>query len=297
MPKAMTAMITPMKDNGEVDYKGLEKQFEYQLMWGIKGLVALGTTGETPTLTSAEQKKIIKLFAKEFKYYSGTTLVVGTGTNDTKTTIEKTKLARDLGADAALVVTPYYNKPNKSGLIKHFYSAADIMPVIVYDIKGRTGRQIEPDEFDEIFRHPNIIGVKAASGDLEQIETLIPIAMLAEVAAGRKIHIWSGDDSMTLPVRDEGGHGVISVVSNLMPEQVALLATSNDQKILDKLSEKMAPVIKAAFTECNPVAIKHMMHHAKLINSNTVRLPLGQLSPENKKFVENITDRYLQKTR
>ena len=211
--------------------------------------------------------------------------------------IRQTEQAAAYGANAALVVTPYYIKPNRSGLIEYFYKLADIMPTIIYDIKGRTGRQIEIDEFQELAQHENIIGVKAASGDIDQIKTLIKEVAMPLRQKGRNFNVWSGDDKLTAPVINAGGNGVISVVSNLLPDLIHYMATTMDSDRAGALAKESEPLITAAFTENNPVAIKHMMYYANLIDSNEVRLPLGQMSPENKAAVEAVVRQYFQKTR
>ncbi|MDR1826340.1 MAG: 4-hydroxy-tetrahydrodipicolinate synthase [Rickettsiales bacterium] len=283
----MTAMITPMLSGGEIDLDGFGELLDFQAENNVGGVVVLGTTGESPTLNESEQKEIISLSVERFKGK----VIIGTGTMCTETTLKKTQMARDMGADAALIVTPPYNKPNKSGLCEHFRLAADIMPIIIYDIKGRTGRQIQIDEFAEICRHPNVLGVKAASGDIKQIEELIEKVAKPIRATRRVFRVWSGDDGMTVPIRKLGGDGVISVASNLCPGLV------NDIAMLDiPAAEEKAiwaeQLMSAAFIECNPVPIKHMMHAVGLIKSGAVRLPLGPLQPENAIVVEEVAKKY-----
>ncbi|MDR3208781.1 MAG: 4-hydroxy-tetrahydrodipicolinate synthase [Rickettsiales bacterium] len=296
---ALTAMITPMKDDGRVDYKTFEKLLERQYLHGIRGIVVLGTTAETPTLDEKEQKKLVKIAIKRFGCFEDTYVVVGTGTNCTKKTVENTKkFARDMGADAALVVTPYYNKPNENGLIMHFAEVSKVMPIIVYDIKGRTARQITIDEFKELAKMENVIGFKAASGDIGQITELInKVAKMSYSVRDKRFYVWSGDDNLTVPVRKAGGDGVISVISNLVPELVKQITVGDDWAALEKLAKENEPVAKAAFVETNPVPIKHMMWSTGLIESNAVRLPLGQMSDENKKLTESVAKKYFKKTR
>ena len=293
-PRTITAMITPMFDNGKIDYAGFEQLLRFQYSNDITGFVVLGTTGEAPNVSNAERRHLIKLTVKTLKSFkSEATVIAGTGSANMMHAIEHTKMAADMGADAALVVTPYYIKPNKDGLIKYFNTLADIMPTIVYDIKGRTGRQIEIDEFKEIARHKNIIGIKAASGDIEQIKTVIK-EVAEPIRRKREFHVWSGDDSLTVPVRKAGGYGVISVVSNLVPDKIRFIGTSANFASTEKIAMELQELIKAAFIENNPVAIKHMMWAAGLIKSNRVRLPLGQLQDENKKLVESVVAKYFK---
>ena len=286
----ITAMVTPLLGDGSVDFDGFEKMLDFQIENKVRGIVVLGTTGESPTLNESEQKKLIELSINKFGK-SGGKVIVGTGTSSTETTLKKTIMARDAGADAALIVTPPYNKPNKSGLIEHFRLAAEIMPIIIYDIKGRTGRQIEIDEFIEIAKHPNVVGVKAASGDLKQIEELIEKVAKPIRANGRKFYVWSGDDGVTAAVRRLGGDGVISVVSNLCPALVNVIA-GGDIQVAETAAAESEALMKTAFIECNPVPIKHMMYAVGLIKSNAVRLPLGQLQPANKTAAEDVARRY-----
>jgi 4-hydroxy-tetrahydrodipicolinate synthase len=166
------------------------------------------------------------------------------------------------------------------------------MPMIVYDIKGRTGRQIEIDEFQKIASHPNVVGIKAASGDINQIRTVIKEVAMPLRANGRNFKVWSGDDSMTVPVRESCGNGVISVVSNLEPHLIGQIAETSDMERAKALSDESQDLVSAAFTENNPVAIKHMMWSVGLIESAEVRPPLGPLKPENQLLVELAVRKY-----
>lgn len=287
--RTITAIITPMKENGEIDWNGFKKTLDYQLDGEVHDIVVLGTTGESPTIEPAERRKLIRMAIRNFKIYRESKVIVGTGTNNTKKSIELTKQARDLGADAALVVTPYYNKPNTSGLIEHYKVISDIMPTIVYDIKGRTGRQITLEEFQKICANPNVIGIKAASGDMEQITDVIK-NVAQPIKHRREFYLWSGDDKLTLPVMRAGGHGVISVISNLTPETVnAMVNAESDgsKTVADDIAKSMEELIKAAFIENNPVGIKRMMHLEGIIESDAVRLPLGKISDKNDEFIRN----------
>ncbi|MDR2269233.1 MAG: 4-hydroxy-tetrahydrodipicolinate synthase [Rickettsiales bacterium] len=293
---AITAMITPMFDGGNIDYKGFINQLYYQLKNDIRGVVVLGTTGEAPQIEKNERKKLIKLAVKKFKSPDKRFVFVGTTSENYKETIENTIQARELNADAALVsVTPYI-KPPTSGLVNYFLKVADIMPTIVYDIPSRTGRAIQLDEFQKIAEHPNIVGVKAASGDIDQIASLIQNVAMPLRRDGRDFYVWSGDDAMTVRVCEAGGNGVISVVSNLLPSSVQSMARG-DTKWANAVADKLAPAMKAAFTENNPVAIKYMMWYAGMIGSNEVRPTLGQLLPESKAFVESVVKKYFKNVR
>jgi 4-hydroxy-tetrahydrodipicolinate synthase len=279
---AFTALITPMKENGDVDYDGFRRLVAFQLEEGIDGLVPLGTTGETPTLDDDEEEKLIRIVCDEVK--GRVPVIIGTGSNSTKHMAGYTKRAKDLGADAALVVTPYYNKPNDEGLIRHFEAAASVgIPVIIYNIASRTGRNISAPLIERLSRIPGIIGVKEASGDLNQMGDIIRNVKLPAQAAGRDFTVLSGDDGLTLPLIALGGDGCISVISNLVPAKVAALAQAclaGDFETGRRLHYELLPLIKAMFIETNPIPIKAALGFAGL-PAGPVRLPLGPLSAAN----------------
>ena len=219
---AFTALITPMKENGDVDYDAFRKLIRFQLEQGIDGLVPLGTTGETPTLLDDEQEKLARIAMDEIK--GKVPVILGAGSNDTKHMVHLAKRAKDMGADAALVVTPYYNKPNDDGLIKHFEAAAAVgIPIVVYNIAGRTGRNIPTPLMEKIARIPGIAGVKEASGDIGQMGEVLDTIAFPRKTGGNPFMVLSGDDAFTLPLMALGGDGVISVISNLVPGRVKAL--------------------------------------------------------------------------
>ena len=274
-----TAMITPLK-NDELDEEGLVDNIQRQIQAGITGLVFLGTTGEAATLTDEEQLRVIQIGVRETK---GKALVlIGTGSNSTKHAIEKTKRAKDLGADIALVVTPYYNKPTQEGIYRHYEAIAKNvdLPVLVYNIQGRTGVNIETSTLLRIADLPHIVGVKEASGNLGQagdvIHTIVKRYPLFSVL--------SGDDAATLPMMALGASGVVSVVSNLIPEKiVALVNAALDGNFYEarKIHEDNLPLFKNAFIEVNPSPIKEAMNFCKMA-AGSCRLPLCELKPENR---------------
>jgi 4-hydroxy-tetrahydrodipicolinate synthase len=279
---AFTALITPMNESGGVDYDAWKDLINFQIDQGIDGLVPLGTTGETPTLDEDEEEKLIKIAIKEAA--GRVPVIIGAGSNSTKHMVLYVKRARDLGADAALVVTPYYNKPNDSGLLRHFEAAAAAaLPIVIYNIAGRTGRNIPPALMEEISRIPGIAGIKEASGDINQMGDMIASVALPRRAEGRPFYVLAGDDSCTLPLSSLGGDGVISVISNLVPAKVAALARaalSGDMAEARKLHYELLPLAKAAFIETNPVPIKQAMTWAGL-PGGPARLPLGPLESKN----------------
>jgi 4-hydroxy-tetrahydrodipicolinate synthase len=279
---AFTALITPMKNNGDVDYDGFKRLLALQLEAGIDGLVPLGTTGETPTLDEDEEERLIRIAVEEAG--AQVPLIIGAGSNDTRHMLNYVTRAKDLGADAALVVTPYYNKPNDSGLLAHFEAAARAgIPIVVYNIASRTGRNIPASLMEQIARIPGIAGVKEASGDLGQMGDILSRVAAPRRASGTPFAVLSGDDSLTLPLMALGGDGVVSVVSNLVPRQVKALTRAclaGDLAEARRLHFELLPLFKAAFVETNPVPIKQAMTWAGL-PGGPCRLPLGALAPAN----------------
>jgi len=274
-----TALITPMKNSGEVDYEGFRRIIEFQIGEGIDGIVPLGTTGENPTLDENEEEQLIKIAVEAAK--GKIPVIVGAGSNDTKHMVSYTERAKRLGADAALVVTPYYNKPNDDGLFRHFEAAAAVgIPVIVYNIASRTGRNIPTPLMEKISRIPGIIGVKESSGDINQMGDVIREIVGPRKAEGKTFHVLSGDDGLTLPLMALGGDGVISVISNVVPAKVKALVSAclaGDFDKARKIHFELLPFIKAAFIETNPIPIKQAVAWLGLPGGPT-RLPLGRLS-------------------
>jgi 4-hydroxy-tetrahydrodipicolinate synthase len=271
-----------MKDSGEVDYAGWERLLDFQAEGGIDGLLPLGTTGETPTLEEDEEEKLIRIAVKKLK--GRLPLIIGTGSNDTKHMTLYTKRARDLGADAALVVTPYYNKPNDSGLIRHFQAAGELgIPILIYNIAGRTGRNIPPALMEKLAEIPNIAGVKEASGDINQMGDLIGNIKIPRAREGKDFFVLSGDDGLTLPLMSLGGDGVISVIANLVPGKVKALCDAGLGGRFEearRLHYELLPLVKAAFIETNPVPVKAAMGWAGL-PAGPARLPLGALEKKH----------------
>ena len=290
---AFTALVTPMKENGDVDYDGFKKLINFQLEQGIDGLVPLGTTGETPTLDEEEEEKLIRIVVDEVK--GAVPVIAGTGSNDTKHMAAYTKRAKDMGADAALVVTPYYNKPNDDGLYRHFETAASVgIPIVVYNIASRTGRNIPTPLMEKIASISGIAGVKEASGDLGQMGDVLQNIALPRKGGANPFAVLSGDDGFTLPLLSLGGDGVISVISNLVPARVKALTKAclaGDFKEGRKIHFELLPLMKAAFIETNPIPIKAAMSWAGL-PAGPARLPLGKLDSKNeaalKKAVEKL---------
>ncbi len=290
---AMTALITPMNADGSVDYEGFRQNVKFQLKQGINGLVPLGTTAETPTLDEtpgAEEDKIISIVMEEVRSFEKAEgkkipIILGAGSNNTKDAVKYCERAKRVGADAALVVTPYYNKPSKEGIFRHFEAVSKVgVPIVVYNIQGRTGINIPTDVLVRIAELPNIVGVKEASGSITQ-----QMDVIAQIKSKKPdFAVLSGDDSLTLPLIAAGGDGLISVLSNLAPAIVTEMVT----KALDgnfeearKIHYRLLPMFKAETVDGNPTSIKYAMNCKKL-PAGAVRLPLVEVNPEAKKVIE-----------
>ncbi len=280
-----TALVTPFKE-GEIDYEGLAQNIRFQLDHGVQGILAMGTTGETPTLSAEEYREVIRIAVREAG--GKARVMAGTGTNSTQKTIENTVAARELGVDTALIVTPYYNKPTQKGIIAHFeavLSAVDL-PVVVYNIPGRTGTNIETDTLVRLSEMPGIAGVKEASGRMDQIGDVIDRIQNRR----ENFAVLSGDDALTLPILALGGRGLISVVSNLVPDRVVSLvdhALEGDFEAARKIHFELLPLFKAAFIESNPLPIKAAMTLCGM-PAGECRLPLSAIDPESREKIRSV---------
>ena len=297
---AFTALITPMFEDGEIDYEGWRKLIQFQLEQGISGLVPLGTTGETPTLDETpEEDKLIEIVISEVKAYKeklaaegkarDIPVILGCGSNDTSDAVKYVERAKKMGADYALVVSPYYNKPSDEGIFRHFEAVSKIgIPIIVYNIAGRTGKNISTDLLCRIAELPNIAGVKEASGDMNQM-----IDVIARVARKKPdFCVLSGDDALTLPLIAAGGDGVISVVSNLAPAIVTELCETCLKGDFEKAREihyRLMPFFKAAFVDGNPTSIKYAMK-LKGLPSGGMRLPLVEVHDKAKEIIKKALE-------
>jgi len=284
---AFTALVTPMTESGAVDYDGFRRLIQFQITEGIDGIVPLGTTGECPTLDEDEEEKLLEIAVKETG--GKIPVIAGAGSNDTKHMVSYVQRAKRYGADAALVVTPYYNKPNDDGLIRHFEAAAKAgIPIIVYNIASRTGRNIPTPLMKEIAKIPGIAGVKESSGDINQIGDVIREIAIPKKAEGGKFSVLSGDDAFILPLAALGGDGVISTISNLLPKKVAALtkaALDGRHEEARALHYELIPFMKAAFIETNPVPIKQALSWAGL-PAGPARLPMGKLAPASEAILK-----------
>ena len=273
---AFTALVTPFTSDGAVDEASFRRIVRWQILAGIDGLVPCGTTGEAPTLTTEERERLIAITvetAAERPSRERVTVIAGTGTNDTAATIRATRRAAELGADAALVVAPYYNRPDARMLLAHFTAIADAgdLPIVVYNVPSRTGSNVDADTFLRLAEHPRVVAIKEASGNLEQI---------ARICRDRPadVAVLAGDDAWTLPVLAMGGHGVISVASNEIPGDIAALcaaAAAGDWEGARRVHDRWLPVFFANFRGGpNPVPVKAALALMGLLETDMVRAPL-----------------------
>ena len=270
-----TAMITPMTENG-VDYAAMERLIERQIEAGIDALIVCATTGEAPTLSDEEHIELIR-FSVE-KAAGRAPIIAGTGSNYTDHAIEMSKKARDVGADALLCVTPYYNKCTQRGLVESYTAIADAtdLPLIVYNVPGRTGVNIKPETYEKLAEHPNIVGIKEANGDISSV-----VDTMRRVSG--RLSMYSGNDDQIVPIMSMGGVGCISVLSNVVPAETREIATrffAGDVKGAAELQMKYKPLIDALFCEVNPIPAKAAMHLMGLA-SDYARLPLTKMEPLN----------------
>lgn len=288
---AITAMVTPMNSDGSVDYEGFRQNVIFQLEQGIDGIAPLGTTGETPCLNEDEEEKIIKIAVEEADKHNKKTgkkvpVMIGAGSNNTIDAVRYCERAKKLGADVALVVAPYYNKPSSEGIFRHYEQISKVgIPILVYNIAGRTGINIATSTLERIANLPNICGVKEASGDINQMMQVISTIK----SKNPDFSVLSGDDGLTLPLVSVGGDGVVSVVSNLTPSLVAQMtnaALDGDFEKARDLHYRLLPFFKAAFVDGNPSSIKYAMNFKKMA-AGPCRLPLVEVSDSAKKVIED----------
>ena len=279
---SMTALITPFRQ-GELDVAALQKLVEFQIEQGTQVLVPCGTTGESATLSVGEHHQVIQLVVQAAR--GRVPVMAGTGSNNTREAIALTQAAKEMGADCSLLIAPYYNKPTQEGILQHYLAIAQAtrFPFVLYNIQSRTGINVLPDTIARLaVLCPELIGVKEASGNLEQISQLH--SLLPE-----RVSILSGDDALTLPIMAVGGRGVISVVGNIFPRAVADLTTRClDQKFIAarQIHELLLPVVQALFTETNPIPVKAIMAERGWC-SDEVRLPLVMATADAREKLRN----------
>lgn len=284
---SIVAIITPFK-NGKVDEQKLKDLVSFHVQSGTHGILPCGTTGESPTLSPQEHERVIEICIQASQ--KKVPILAGTGSNSTAEAIALTQHALKAGADASLQVTPYYNKPTQEGLYLHFKAIADSVdiPIILYNIAGRTARNIEPETIARLSKDcKNIVGVKEASGSLEQVSMIRHLC-------GETFLIFSGDDTLTLPIMAAGGVGVISVVANIVPQDVVNLVQAIQDMDFKKariLHYKLLPLVKAMFIETNPIPIKAAMGLLSMC-SPELRLPLSPMSEKNLKKLSQALHNY-----
>jgi 4-hydroxy-tetrahydrodipicolinate synthase len=284
---SIVAIVTPFK-NGKVDEKKFKELIDFQIKNGSSGIVPCGTTGESATLSFAEHERAIEITIKQVR--KRIPVIAGTGSNSTEEAIMLTKQAASAGADASLQVSPYYNRPTQKGLYEHFKAIANSVniPIILYNIASRTGVNIEPETIAKLVNDcKNIVGVKEASGNLEQMSRIKQLC-------GPNFDLISGDDALTLPVLGIGGRGIISVVSNIVPKDVASMVSEFEKGNLKKAQSihyKLLPLIKAMFIETNPIPVKTAMGLLGMCDPD-LRLPLCSMAPENLEKLKKALKEY-----
>ena len=274
---AGVAIVTPMKPDGSVNYEKLRNLIDYQIENGTQAIIACGTTGESPTLTHEEHVEVIKTAVKHTA--GRVPVIAGTGSNDTRYALELSKEAESLGADALLMVTPYYNKTSQTGLIKHYTYVADNvnLPIILYNVPGRTGTDIKPQTYAVLAEHKNIVAIKEANANINAITETMSVC-------GDKIDLYSGCDEHILPVLAMGGMGVISVLSNIIPKQTNDICKYYFDGKTEKsraLQLKYYSLIKALFSDVNPIPVKEAMNMMGF-DIGKCRLPLCDMSEDAK---------------
>lgn len=290
-----TAIVTPFKKNLDIDYNGLRENIRFQIDNGIDGIVPCGTTGEAATLSMEEHEKVIDTVVDEAN--GKIKVIAGTGSNNTAEAIELTRHAKDSGADACLLITPYYNKPTQEGIYQHYKKIAETVdiPLILYNIKSRTGINIEPDTTIRLSKIKGVIGIKEASGDLNQVSAIIS-KLKTESNKNFNFILISGDDALTLPIIALGGRGVISVVSNIIPKDVKALTdyclSGNFEKARE-IHYKLLNLTKTMFIETNPAPVKYAMNVLKEnnkigMNAGNLRLPLVEVSDASKGKIKDV---------
>ncbi len=284
---AFVAIVTPFQ-NGRIDEPALRDLIEFQIENGTHGIVPCGTTGESATLSHEEHERVVEITVDQVK--KRVPVIAGTGSNNTTEAIRLTKHAKECGADAALMIAPYYNKPTQEGLYQHFKQVAETvdLPIIVYNIPGRTAVNMEPETIARLAKIPNIVGVKEATGSMKQITDIVRLC-------GDGFSVLSGEDYITFPLMCVGGKGVISVVSNIAPRDMADLCTHFlEGRFQDAyaLYYKLLPLCHAMFVETNPAPVKAALKMMGKIGSDEVRLPLVGLSEASKAKVAQALKDY-----
>ncbi len=285
----LPAIITPFKRNPsmDLDLEGLRSNISSLLDSGVHGIVPCGSTGESATLDFSEHEKVIEVTLDEVN--GKVPVVAGTGSNNTSEALRLTRAARDMGVDGVLAISPYYNKPNRTGLVRHYQALADCdVPVVMYNVPGRTGQNLPPSWVAELACHPNIVAIKEASGDINQISQVI------EMTRDEDFSVISGDDTMTLPMMSLGAVGVISVAANIAPTQMIDLYQSfvrGDYERARAIHFAISPLIRALFAESNPIPVKKAAE-LRGFAGGPVRLPLAEAGEETVALLTEVLAGY-----
>lgn len=279
------AIITPFLKDESLDEEGLKRNIEYLNKTGIAGIIPCGTTGESATLTFEEHKRVVGIAVEASKV----PVIAGTGSNNTREALELTRHAAKAGADAALLITPYYNKPNDRGMYEHFKKIAENcdIPIVLYNVPKRTGIDLKPELVAKLSKIKNIVAIKEASGSLSQQSQII------EQTRGSDFVLLSGDDDLTLPTIALGGQGVVSVVANVAPRKTVTMvdaALKGDMEKARELHYELAPLVRAMFLETNPIPVKTAHKYLGLANG-PLRLPLGEMAQANEAKLKEIVER------
>ncbi|WP_348303969.1 4-hydroxy-tetrahydrodipicolinate synthase [Methanothrix sp.] len=278
----LPAIITPFHEDKSLDEEGLKRNVEYLSKTGIAGMVPCGTTGEAATLTFEEHKRVIEIAVEN----STVPVIAGTGSNNTREAVELTCHAAEAGADAALLITPYYNKPNDRGMFEHFKTVAEKcdIPIVLYNVPKRTGIDLKPELVAKLSRIKNIVAIKEASGSLSQLSQII------EQTWGSDFSVLCGDDDLTLPAMALGAKGVISVVANVAPRKTVAMVDAMMKGDLEKarsLHYELAPLVRAMFLETNPIPVK-TAHKYLGLAGGPLRLPLGEMAADKEKMLKEL---------
>ncbi|QAT49702.1 4-hydroxy-tetrahydrodipicolinate synthase [Caproiciproducens sp. NJN-50] len=281
------ALVTPMKQDGSVNYDVLERLVDFHLQNGTDAIVACATTGESPVLSHEEHCRIVELIVK--KVQKRIPVIASSGSNDTQYAVELSRSLQDIGADALLLITPYYNKTSQTGLIRHFHYIADRvdLPMILYNVPSRTGCNIQPETYQAIAEHPNIVGTKEANGDLPACAKTISLC-------GDNLTVYSGEDNQTLPILSLGGKGVISVAANIVPEAMKQICTdylNGNVEASRKSFLNYLELMDALFWDVNPIPVKTAMNYMGF-NCGDCRLPLTGMSGELNEKLLRVLKKY-----
>lgn len=270
---SIVALVTPFSENFEIDFDAYGRLIDFQIERGTHGIVPCGCTGEAATLSHDEQKQCVKFTVE--RVAGRVPVIAGTGSNNTKEALDLTAYAKEAGADGALLITPYYNKPTPAGQIAHYRTIAEHVdiPIMLYNVPGRTGTKMSPETIAELSKTPNIVSIKEACGSVDQV---------TQILARCDINVVSGDDALTLPMMAVGARGVVSVAANVVPDRIAALCDEFDAGNLEAaraIHYEIAPLCTALFVETNPIPVKAILADMGLIK-NVLRLPLTPMTPE-----------------